>query len=113
MQGEVVIVARLENPRVNGDPRIVDPGIDAAKPLDCRLRQALEISAITNVSRYGDGFASFGPDVLRDVVGRFFAAGRDHQLGTTLSCKECRGEADPARCSCDDYDLLVQRLQCL
>ena len=89
-------------------PALLHPGVDAAESRDRLLSDGVNLTLFGDVGRDGERFAALCSDSRRRIGELRFAARREHDLGALLGGHFGRGEADAARRSGDDDDLIFE-----
>ena len=84
------------NPAVDGDTRVVDPGVKTAEPPHCRLAQAADVVVVRDIGGHRQGLAALHFNVARQAMqGRSVARRHDH-LGALAGRHASSDKSNPA-----------------
>ena len=109
----MVLRRDVDHPPVDRRRGIIDPGIEAAEPLDRGAGDPADVLLVAHVRDDGDGLASPAADLVRELIQRLPIACGQHEPRTPRGGQPGRREPDPRRCARDDDDLFVELLQVL
>jgi hypothetical protein len=95
----------VEDIAENGNPGVVDPGVEPAVDGDGDVGDALDILFVADVGDDVCRFPAGGDDLLGQGLQRLFVSSGNHQRRAALRRHSRGDQADAARCASDDDDL--------
>jgi hypothetical protein len=110
-QAAVILVRHVEEVAVDGDARVVDPGVEAAEALLGRDADAVHVAHAAHVGDDVDGLAALAPDLLGQALQRLLGARGQHETRAAPSGHPRRHQTDARRRARDHDCLLAQLLQ--
>ncbi|MNJ66476.1 hypothetical protein D3C77_625580 [compost metagenome] len=98
-----VFFAEADEHAVAQDPGVVDQYMHFTERRQCRLDNALGGGQGGDVITVGDGLATAGADLARDVLCRVGADIVDYHIGTRCRERQRIGATEPAASAGDDH----------
>jgi hypothetical protein len=93
----------------DGDPRVVDQGVQAAELADGGGDERVGDVGVGHVTLDGDGPAARGDDLLDHRLAHGLVVLRDHDGRTLVGALQRLAAADASARAGDDHDLVVEK----